>query len=93
MTEKNFENDDPMELVGMVLPGSPGQIEAMAQAMVEEYVLLGWEEKRLMTLFTNPFFLATHRVYQQKGEAFVRSLVRDTWSALRIARQLSNGKE
>ena len=69
---------DPMGLVGMVLPGEPGQLEAMAECFVEEYVRMGWGEERLMTLFVNPLFLGTHRIYREKGEAYVRELVRRT---------------
>jgi len=75
MPKDEFAAEDPMELVGMVLPGDPGQLEAMAEAIVEEYVRMGWEAERLMTLFCNPMFLATHRIYRQKGEAYVRELI------------------
>jgi hypothetical protein len=75
MTEKLFEEEDPMDLVGFILPGEPGQLEAMAECFVEEYVRLGWDEQRLMTLFVNPLFMGTHRVYRQKGEAYVRELI------------------
>ena len=78
MSIPEFEHDDPMELVGWVLPGEPGQLEAMAECLVEEYIRLGWGEQRLMTLFVNPMFLATHRVYRLKGEAYVRDLIRRT---------------
>lgn len=71
--------EDPFELVGMVLPGEEGQTEAMAEALVEEFILLGWPEKRLLSLFTNPFYLATHRIYRQKGEAYVRDLIHRIW--------------
>lgn len=76
--------EEPMELTGVVLPGEPGQLEAMAECLVEEYVRLGWSEQRLMTLFVNPMFLATHRIYRMKGEAYVRALIRQTrvrWGA------------
>jgi hypothetical protein len=76
--EKEFEDEDPMSLVGMVMPGEPGQLELMAECLVEEYVRLGWDEARLMTLFYNPMFLATHRIYRQKGEPYVRELIRQT---------------
>lgn len=76
MTSKEFDQDDPMDLVGMVLPGEPGQLEAMAECFVEEYIRLGWDERRLMTLFTSPMFLGTHRIYRQKGEEYVRALIR-----------------
>lgn len=88
MPKDEFVSEDPMDLVGMVLPGEPGQLEAMAETFVEEYVRMGWDERRLMTLFTNPMFLATHRIYRQKGEAYVRSLIRqvsDKWSVNRDA--------
>ncbi len=80
-----LHDEDPFELVGMVLPGGPDQLKAMARALVEEYVLLGWDEKRLMTLFVNPFFLATHRLYQQLGDAYIQTLVRETWAQWRVA--------
>ena len=76
MPKDEFEDDDPMELTGMVLPGEPGQLETMAECFVEEYVRMGWDEPRLMTLFTHPLFMATHRIYRQKGEAYVRDLIR-----------------
>ena len=84
MPKDEFVAEDPLELVGMVLPGSPNTLEAMAEAIVEEYVRLGWNELRLMTLFVNPMFLATHRIYRQKGEAYVRELIRKTCARWRI---------
>ena len=85
MEVKQFEEEDPMDLVGIVLPGEPGQLEAMAECFVEEYIRMGWDEPRLMTLFTNPMFMATHRIYRQKGEGFVRELIQKTqakWNVL-----------
>ena len=70
--------EDPYELVGMVIPGEEGQTEAMAQALLEEFILLGWGKKQLMTLFTSPLYLGTHRIYQEKGEAWVQALIDET---------------
>lgn len=78
MNTKQFEDEDPMELVGMVMPGAPGQLEAMAEAIVDEYARMGWGESRLMSLFTTPFFMATSRIYELKGEAYVRDLILTT---------------
>ncbi|MBI3244691.1 MAG: hypothetical protein HYZ49_20625 [Chloroflexi bacterium] len=78
MPHDEFVDEDPMGLIGMVLPGEPGQLEAMAECVVEEYIRLGWSEQRLMTLFVNPMFLATHRIYRLKGEGYVRDLIRQT---------------
>jgi hypothetical protein len=76
MPKDEFAMEDPLELVGMVVPGDSGTLEAMAEALIEEYVRMGWTEDRLMTLFTNPMFQATHRIYRLKGDAYVRDLMR-----------------
>ncbi len=77
---KAFEPNDPMELIGMAIPQQDP--DYMAECMIEEYMFLGWNEKQLMSLFTRPFFQATHSIYHDKGEEHVRSLiqrVRDKW--------------
>jgi hypothetical protein len=79
-----LHEEDPYELVGMVVPGEEGQLEAMAEALVEEFVMLGWNEKRLITLFVNPFYLATHRIYRQKGEEYVQELIQQVCARWRI---------
>ena len=55
-------------------------------ALIEEFILLGWNEKRLMTLFTSPLYLGTHRIYQEKGEAWVQDLITETCARWRIER-------
>jgi len=84
MPKDEFVAEDPLELVGMVLPGEAGQLERMAETIVEEYARMGWDERRLFTLFVNPMFMATHRIYQQKGEEYVKSLVHQTCARYRI---------
>lgn len=76
--------EDPYELVGMVIPGEEGQTEAMAQALLEEFILLGWGPKQLMSLFTSPLYLGTHRIYQEKGEVWVQDLIDETCAVWRI---------
>jgi hypothetical protein len=66
--------EDPMELVGVPVPG--GDPCTMAECLVEEYLLLGWDERQLMLLFTRPCFRVTHRIYLEKGEAYVHALIR-----------------
>lgn len=70
--------EDPYELVGMVIPSEEGQDEVMAQAFIEEFILLGWGKKQLMTLFTSPLYLGTHRIYQEKGDGWVQDLIEET---------------
>lgn len=84
MPHDEFAAEDPMELVGMVLPGQPGQLETMAECIIEEYVRLGWNEQRLMTIFVNPIFMATHRIYRLKGEAYVRQLIQKTCARWKV---------
>ena len=86
MSTKTFADEDPMELVGMVVPGEPGQLEMMAEALVDEYARMGWDEKRLMSLFVNPFFLATHRIYHLKGADYVARLIQEACGRWRVVR-------
>ncbi len=84
MPKDEYSTEDPQELVGMVVPGDSGTLDAMAEAFVEEYVRLGWTEDRLMTLFINPMFMATHRIYRAKGELYVRELIRKSCERWRV---------
>jgi hypothetical protein len=84
MPKDEFVDEDPMELVGMVMPGEAGQLERMAETIVEEYARMGWDERRMMTLFTHSMFMATHRIYQLKGEAYVKDLLARTCAKYRI---------
>lgn len=84
MPRDEFVDEDPLELVGMVLPGEAGQLERMAENIIEEYVRMGWDERRLMTLFVHPMFMATHRIYRLKGEDYVKDLVRQTCARYRM---------
>lgn len=67
--------DDPMELVGMGFP--EGDMETMVRCIVEEYLLIGWNERQIMLLFTRPCFRATHRICRAKGEGWVRARVEE----------------
>ena len=72
---------DPMALVGVPVPH--GDARAMARCVVEEYLLLGWDERQVMQLFARPCFAATHLIYRERGAAYVRSLIRevaDAWT-------------
>lgn len=70
---KRAAEDDPMEFVAVGLPG--GDPDLMAECVIEEFLLMGWSEKQLMMLFTQPRFAATHRIYLARGEGHVRALI------------------
>lgn len=93
MPKDEFVDEDPMELVGLVVPGEAGQLELMAECLVEEYARMGWDEKRLMALFANPMFLATHRIYRQKGKEYAEDLVHRVVKKWSVARSFEPGAE
>ncbi len=70
---KPAEHTDPMELVGIGLPA--GDPAIMARCLIEEYLLLGWDEQRIALLFTRPCYRATHGLYQALGEERIRALI------------------
>ncbi|MBI4234023.1 MAG: hypothetical protein HY686_06240 [Chloroflexi bacterium] len=78
---KPYEQDDPMELVGVALPeGDPDQF---LESIVQEYLMLGWSPEQIMQLFHRPFFVATHALLEQKGEAYIQDSVErlaEAWS-------------
>lgn len=72
MAEKEFDPDDPMELVGVELPGN---FDEMAECLVEEYVRDGWDDENLLRIFQDPFYRLPYRIYREKDEEYVRSLI------------------
>jgi hypothetical protein len=75
----------------MVIPGGPGQAEAMAECLVEEYARMGWDEEQLFTLFINPMYMATYRIYRQFGKEYVQELIRRTCDNWRLPESLRGG--
>ncbi len=79
---KPLQLNDPHELVGIGL--AEGDRDYMAECLVEEYLLLGWNNGQLMSLFTRPCFGMTHRIYLDRGHDYVAALiaqVRAKWTA------------
>ncbi|MFQ5856264.1 MAG: hypothetical protein ACE5LU_11535 [Anaerolineae bacterium] len=91
MPKDEFDHEDPLELVGTAMPDPDGtSLDEMARCLVEEYVRMGWDDRRLWTLFRNPFFGVTHSIYCQKGEDYVRDLiasVREQWGYWNVKRE------
>ena len=74
---KEFESDDPWEIVGVVVPTAPDEDATgeMARALVEEFALMGYSPERLLRLFETPFYAGAHAIYRARGEAFVRQTI------------------
>lgn len=77
---KDVAPEDPLEIVGVVLDrpiDRPG-LEAMARTFVEEYALMGWQAKRILTLFRQPFYAGAHDAYEALGEERIVELIEQT---------------
>jgi len=75
MAEKEFESDDPMELVGTAITCTDADIEEMGMTYVEEYIRMLWPVEEILAVFANPHYRGPHTVYRAKGAAYVRILV------------------
>jgi hypothetical protein len=75
MADKELEADDPMEFVGTAVPATEKSDEEMTRAVTEEFLLMGFDRDRLMRLFRDPFYAGTHRIFVERGEAFVEGVV------------------
>jgi hypothetical protein len=77
MSKEAFDQEDPFELVGMLLPGplNDGSCEVMGRCFIEEFVHMGWSDEQIFLLFQDPFYRGPHAVYQRKGVAFVQRLI------------------
>ena len=84
MAEKEFDPEDPLELVGVEVPG--GDADELIDGIALEYLLMGWSQARVLALFRAPFYTATHQIYQQRGHEYVKHRI----SAL--AQQWNNGR-
>ncbi len=71
--EKKFEPEDPLLLTGVCLPGD--RSGEMAECLVEEFLRMGYSELEAFYFFKSPQYAATHRVFRERGEAYVRDLI------------------
>ncbi len=63
-----------MALLATPVPG--GDPEVMAACLVEEYARMGMDEQEILGLFQQPVY-QTHALYRERGEVWVRDLIRD----------------
>ncbi len=66
---------DPMEMVAHSCPAEPGDVERMAELIVDEYVRFGFDQEKLLKMFREPFFAMTHNVWREKGDDWCVALV------------------
>jgi hypothetical protein len=74
--DKEFESDDPMELVGMVIDTQEDTLEEMGRVFVEEFARMGCTDRDILRLFRDPFYRAPHALYAAKGEEYVTTVIK-----------------
>lgn len=81
MAEKEFEGDDPFEMVAATFPVPDGVDidEVTARVLIEEYALMGMPRTRIMAMFRSQFFAGTNVIFESRGEAFVTRLIDDVF--------------
>lgn len=77
MAEKAYEEDDPMALVGVSIPGreADASIVEMARVFIDEFARMGWGRHRILEMFRNPFYRGPYLVWRKRGDEFVQQLV------------------
>jgi len=66
---------DPSMLVGVILPAEAETMTDMAYVFAEEFARLGYDRKRILWLFKNPFYGGAHGAYRALGEKTVRAII------------------
>lgn len=83
MAHKEFEEEDPMQMNATEITCDEKQFDEMVEAIIEEYLMMGWNNEQILKLFNTKFFQLTHSIRLTKGEDYVRNkiqVVRDMWS-------------
>lgn len=77
MVGKPFEDDDPMELVGIAVRAEAESVREMAYVFAEEFARMGFGVRRILSLFRSPFYAGAHRIHQALGEQAVSEIVEE----------------
>ena len=78
MPKEEIDPEDPMEMVGIELPGqSEAQLRDMTLCFAEEFVREGYDEEKLMSMFQSPFYQGPYLAWKQKGDEYVRAIIQE----------------
>lgn len=79
MVEKEYEEDDPLALVGVSIPDGEdaGSLVEMARVFIDEFARMRWDRERILEVFRNPFYRGPHIVWRTYGDEFVQQLVEE----------------
>jgi hypothetical protein len=77
MSKKKFEASDPMERVGVEIDINEENLMEMARCIIDEFIQLGYTDKKILRLFKNPFYRGSHMIYRIKGEEYVLKMIEE----------------
>ena|SRR3989338_6568632 len=87
MPKNECDPEDPLELHGVELATDEEGLREMAFCFAEEFMRDGWSEEKLLEMFKSPFYHGPHLVWKQKGEAFVREVIKEAFAIWRPQRK------
>jgi hypothetical protein len=79
MPKDEFDFEDPLELNGVAFLTEEDTSAEMAECFAEEFMRMGYNHKQVLALFRNPHYVGPNMVLQNKGEAFVRNIIAETF--------------
>jgi hypothetical protein len=79
MPDKEFDPHDPFDLVGTAIPmdseDGVDTVDEMARTVIQEYLMMGWNDKIILGIFANETFRGPHTAYQIKGKEYLGDLI------------------
>lgn len=70
--KKEFDPDDPMEIMEMSAEGDPKELE---MTIVDEFISMGYSKDEIRALFENPFYQVPHGILLKRGPVHVNFLI------------------
>src|ERR1043166_3722647 len=83
MPKDEFDFEDPLELNGVGIVCSEDTTEAMTECFVEEFMRLGYNQKQILALFRNPYYLGMNMALEKRGEQFVKEKINEVFARWR----------
>jgi hypothetical protein len=94
MVDKEYEADDPLEMVGVQIPSAgDADLRDMALCFAEEFIRGGWSKENILKMFRDPFYQGPYLAWRQKGDAFVEAVIEDALGMWRPCFRQGSPKE
>lgn len=70
MLQRALDVSGPVDAAGTVDP-----VDEMALCCAQEFISMGWNERKVAGVFRQPFYADLYGVYATRGETYVRDVV------------------